>query len=215
MPGCYSSMARVKQAYRRTENFFYSTEKMLATVNLAGKKVDYAPLYDAEKKLLLTTFHDILPGSCVEEGEREGLGQLYACDRILRDYRTDAFLQMVMKQKKAELGDYPVFVYNYLPYQTKTLIEVEFSGEDQNWSTEFHFEPHIFDENGNELTCQRIKEDSTLNLDWRKRIVFEGTLRPLGVTRFTVRLEKGAVYAFQSTPVEKGMTEDEMAGWHH
>ena len=30
MPGCYSSMAKVKQAYRRTENLFYATEKMLS-----------------------------------------------------------------------------------------------------------------------------------------------------------------------------------------
>ena len=212
MPGCYSSMARVKQAYRRTENFFYATEKMLSASRLAGFKVNSSAMDDAEKKLLLTTFHDILPGSCVEEGEREGLGQLYACDRTLRDYRTDAFLQMVMKQKKADIGDYPVFVFNYLPYETNALVEVEFSGEDQNWSTETHLVPHIYDENGNELVCQRIKEDSTLNLDWRKRIIFEAPLKPLGITRFTVRLSNGPVYAFNATPVESlnGVLDDKI-----
>lgn len=202
MPGCYSSMARVKQAYRRTENFFYSTEKMLATARLAGFEVNTSMMDDAEKKMLLTTFHDILPGSCVEEGEKEGLGQLYACDRILRDYRTDTFLQMVMKQRRAEIGEYPVFVYNYLPYENDALIEVEFSAEDQNWSKEKHYKIHVYDENGIEVVSQRIKEDSTLNLDWRKRIVFEGKLKPLGITRFTVKLDMGEVKDWNSRPID-------------
>ena len=36
MPGCYSSMARIKQNYRKTENLFYAAEKMLAAAMLAG-----------------------------------------------------------------------------------------------------------------------------------------------------------------------------------
>ena len=212
MPGCYSSMARVKQAYRRTENFFYSTEKMLSMARLAGFDVNTAMMDDAEKKMLLTTFHDILPGSCVEEGEKEGLGQLYACDRILRDYRTDTFLQMVMSQKKANIGEYPVFVYNYLPYACDSLVEVEFTAEDQNYSKEKHYQIHIYDENGLEIVSQRIKEDSTLNLDWRKRIVFEGKLKPLGITRFTIKLDMGEVKDWNSKPVAdlSGVLDDKL-----
>ena len=194
MPGCYSSMARVKQAYRRTENLFYATEKMLATTRYDGLNIDLDELNSAEKKLLLATFHDILPGSCVEEGEREGLGLLASCDKTLRDYRTSAFLHMVMKQKVAGLGDYPVFVFNYLPYETETLIEVELSTEDANWSKEFSYVAKAYDADGNELTLQRIKEDSTLNLDWRNRLIFKGKLKPLGVTRFTIKFEKGDPY---------------------
>ena len=40
MPGCYSSMARIKQAYRKAENLFFATEKMLAAAHLMGIESD-------------------------------------------------------------------------------------------------------------------------------------------------------------------------------
>ncbi|MBE7068339.1 MAG: hypothetical protein E7381_03460 [Clostridiales bacterium] len=192
MPGCYSSMARVKQAYRKTENLFFAIEKMLASAKLAGFNPDLSELENAEKKMLLAQFHDILPGTCIEEGEREGLGLLSASEKTLKDYRTDAFLYAVMEQDKAGEGEYPVFVFNYEAKKVKTLIEVEFSLADQNWE-DCEYEAHIYTANGEELPCQRIKEDSMLNLDWRKRILFEGELLPLGVTRFTVKTTPVAI----------------------
>ena len=188
MPGCYSSMARVKQAYRRTENLFYATEKMLAAAMLAGYRADLSEMQNAEQRLLLSSFHDILPGTCIEEGEREGLGLLAACEKIVKDYRTGAFLYFAMGQAPAKDGEFPVFVFNYMPSAVHTAVEAEFSLADQNWSDETVFVPHVYTESGTEIACQQVKEDSTLSLDWRKRIVFAADLKPLGVTRFSVRV---------------------------
>lgn len=188
MPGCYSSMARIKQAYRKTENLFFATEKMLSSAKLQGFKPELSELEKAEKKLLLAQFHDILPGTCIEDGEREGLGLLSASEKALRDYRTDAFLHLVMEEEKAGEGEYPVFVFNYEARTVKTLIEAEFSLADQNWSDK-EFAPRVYTADGKQLVCQQIKEDSTLNLDWRKRVIFEGELAPLGVTRFTIKTQ--------------------------
>lgn len=193
MPGCYSSMMRVKQAFRRTENLLYATEKMLYAAILGGMKVDLSARNEAEKKLLLASFHDILPGTCVEDGEREGFGLLASCEKTMRDYRTAVFSYLVMYKDKAKEGEYPIFVFNYQPYASNAVIESEFSLADQNWSDEEYYVPHVFDENGNELVCQQVKEESTLNLDWRKKIVFEGSLKPFGITRFTVRTEPKSV----------------------
>ncbi len=201
MPGCYSSMARVKQGFRKAENLFYATEKMLSAASLAGLKVDYSELKAAEKKLLLTTFHDTLPGTVVEEGEREAMGLISAADKALRDYRTHAFLYLTMNERAAGEGEFPIFVFNYQPRTEKSLVEVEFSLADQNWSEEYHLTPRIFDESGRELPCQLIKEESTLNLDWRKKIVFEAELLPLGVTRFTVKVFKTPIKKKKALPV--------------
>ena len=82
MPGCYSSMARIKQAYRKTENLYYATEKLISIAKLNGYNPDMRDFNDAEKKLLLATFHDILPGTCIAGGEKEGLGLIYSCEKI-------------------------------------------------------------------------------------------------------------------------------------
>lgn len=187
MPGCYSSMARIKQAYRRTENLFYATEKLLAAAKLNGVDTDDAELRKAEKRILLATFHDVLPGTSVPEGEKEGLCALASAEKALLDYRTKAFLRMAMSQKPAGAGEFPVFVFNYAPYAITTPVEVEFMLENQNWDESIRYTPHVYFE-GEEVPCQTVKEESTLNLDWRKKVVFEGKLAPMSLTRFEIKV---------------------------
>ena len=201
MPGCYSSMAKVKAGFRRCENLFYATEKMLSAASLAGLKLDKSELLAAERKMLLASFHDILPGTLVEDGEREGLGLISAAEKALRDYRTHAFLYLTMNEEVAKEGEFPVFVFNYHPYTLDSTVEVEFSLADQNWSDEFHLNPRIYTEEGVELPAQLIKEESSLNLDWRKKIVFKAPLKPLGITRFSVRVEKCPIIEKKCAPV--------------
>lgn len=189
MPGCYSSMARVKQGFRKAENLFYATEKMLAVASLNGITFDTSDMKTAEKKILFATFHDILPGTSVEEGEREGLCALSLAEKVVRDYRTKVFLRMAMGQKHAEAGEFPVFVFNYAPYEITAPVEVEFMLENQNWNEEILYTPHVYFE-GKEIACQTVKEESTLNLDWRKKVVFEGKLAPMSLTRFEIKVSK-------------------------
>lgn len=190
MPGCYSSMARIKQAFRKTENLFYATEKMLSVAVLNGYSPDFSDFKSAEKKLLLSTFHDILPGTCIADGEKEGLGFLSSCEKTMRDYRTDAFFYLTMNTSRAKEGEFPVFVFNYSGKTVNAVIESEFSLADQNWREDVIFVPAVYDENGREIPCQLIKENSTLNLDWRKRIIFCADLKPLSVTRFTIKVHE-------------------------
>lgn len=189
MPGCYSSMARVKRAHRETESLYFSTEKMLAYASLCGYKYDPAGLKAALKSLLLGEFHDILPGTVVKEGEENALGLFYSAKKTLWDYRSGAFLYLATNNPVAGEGEFPIFVFNYLPKRTKTIVEFEFSLADQNWSEEFTYVPHVYAD-GKEIPSQQIKERSTLNLDWRKRVAVEAELAPLSMTRLTVKVEK-------------------------
>ena len=194
MPGCYSSMMKLKQAHKEAESLFYATEKMLAAAKMAGYEPDLTDWKVAEKKLLLAEFHDILPGTTIADGEHDGMELLGMCKKIVKDYRSGAFLYLVMGEHVAETGEFPIFVFNYMPYEVETPVEAEFSLADQNWSEEFHYTPHVR-YLGEEIPCQVIKEESTLNLDWRKRIAFNAKLKPLGITRFSVTVTK--------TPVKK------------
>lgn len=186
MPGCYSSMARMKRAHRQTENLYYAIEKMLSVAKMAGYESDLSDMEQAQKKLLLTQFHDTLPGTVVEVGEEDGLENLSFARKIAKEHRTGAFLHLVMGEDVAKDGEYPVFVFNYMPYEVSTPVEVEFMLADQNWSDEYHFVPEVYCDEMR-LPTQQIKEASTLNLDWRKRVIFEGKLKPMGITRFDIR----------------------------
>lgn len=189
MPGCYSSMAKIKQAHRETENLLYATEKMLTIANLCGMQFDNKDFINAQKQLLLAEFHDILPGSCVRAGEIEGLELLDAAKKTANDYRTKAFLYLTINEKVAKEGEYPIFVFNYLPYEITAPIEAEFNLADQNVDENFIFVPQVYCDDKN-IPCQQIKEESTINLDWRKKIIFEGKLKPLSITRFSVYVKK-------------------------
>ncbi len=193
MPGCYSSFARLKKSHRETENLFFGTEKMLAVAKLAGYNPDLKDWLAAQKKLLLAEFHDVLPGSCVEEAEKEGLEALSMAKTIVKEYRDGAFLYLVLGEDVAKEGEFPMFVFNHMPYEITAPIEVEFMLADQNWSEDTCFVPHVYNEYGEEVLSQQIKEGSTLNLDWRKRILFEGKLKPMGITKFSVYVKPESV----------------------
>lgn len=207
MPGCYSSMSRIKKAHRETESLFYATEKMLAVATLGGYEVDTQNMDTALKQLLLSQFHDILPGTCTQSGEEEGLELLAAARHVCKDQRTGAFLHAVMGQPIAKEGEYPVFVYNFMPYEVTRPVEVELMAAAQNWDLGTFLQATVCDEQGNQIDCQQIKEDSTIHIDWRKRIAFVGKLKPLSVTRFSIRLNKIQREKVWETPAQTGLLD--------
>lgn len=143
---------------------------------------------DAQKKLLLAEFHDILPGSCIADGEDNGLELLNACKNIAKEYRTNAFMYLTMGDTVAKEGEYPIYVFNPMPYEITVPIEAEYMLANQNW-TEYHLLSTVY-QGEKEIACQEIKEESNLNIDWRKKIIFTATLKPMGVTRFSVFSKK-------------------------
>ena len=209
MPGCYSSMARVKRAHRETENLYFSVEKMLAYASLCGFDCNTENMKTALKNLLLGEFHDILPGTVVKDGEENALELFYTAKRILNDYKSRVFLHLAMNSPVAENGEFPIFVFNDAAGKINAPVEFEFSLADQNWSEEFEYEPRVYFD-GKELVCQQIKERSTLNLDWRKRVIVETPLNSLGMTRLSVKVEQvpKKVKTHFIADMEKSFNED-------
>jgi alpha-mannosidase len=65
MRGCYSTAARLKFAYRRAENALLAAERTTSVLSAAfGTPV--RGLDEAWATLMLTTFHDVLPGTAIE-----------------------------------------------------------------------------------------------------------------------------------------------------
>ncbi len=190
MPGCYTSMSKVKERHAAFESMLFITEK-ICSVAAAKGLIDYpeAELDDAVEDLLNSEFHDVLPGSSVRAGEENGLRLLDHGMLTLNRLRAKAYFALTSMQKKAGEGEYPILVFNPHPYEWETEFECEFMLADQNWSQESVSHFRIYDSEGNLVPAQFIKEESNLNLDWRKRFVARAKLAPLSVSRFSLYVD--------------------------
>ncbi len=187
MPGCYTSMSGVKSRHALFESMLAITEKMCSVAAMRGL-IEYPEkeLDDAVEDLLNSQFHDVLPGTSIKAGEENGIRLLEHGMLSLNRLRARAYFALTSAQKKASEGEYPILVFNPHPYEWETEFECELTLADQNWSEEIVSSFRVYDESGNKVPVQFIKEESNLNLDWRKRFVIRSKLAPLSVSRFSL-----------------------------
>ncbi len=186
MPGCYTTMSAVKNKHMQLENELYLTEKMCSAAALAGlldypqKELDASAL-----DLLNVEFHDILPGTSVRTVEEKALNFIGHGLSTLQKLKTRAFFALAAGEKPAQPGEYPVVVYNPHPYEYTANIACELMVE-RNDGLEEWTHVSVAGADGQALPSQTVKEEGNVNLDWRKKVVFEGRLKPFGITRFSV-----------------------------
>ncbi len=190
MPGCYTSMIRLKQKHIELESLLYSTEKMLSITSINNLMVYPSKEIEEVTKLLLKSeFHDTLTGTIIKEAEEKTINDLCAGISILTKLKTQAMMALAVLKQKANPYEYPIYVYNCHPYAYYENIECEvsvISDLEENMTTEFD----VYDEDGNKIDCQIVKEGSNINLDWRKRLVFSVLLKPMQLTKVTAVTKK-------------------------
>lgn len=183
-PGCYTSQVRIKQRYRQAENIYFMTEIMCSHAHSQGlMQYPEKELAGAMYDIMTVQFHDILPGSSIQPAEEMGLRMLDHALEILSRIKARAFFALSSGQKKADTDKIPVFAYNPYPYPVSGDFQTEFMLWDQNWNPEFMM-PDLYDEDGNHCPSQCEKEYSTIPLEWRKRVTFHATLKPMSLNRF-------------------------------
>lgn len=187
MPGCYTSMARVKKKHAMLENEISVTEKMLSAAYARGLLDSYPEeqIRVAVQDLLNAQFHDVLPGSSVQCGEDNGMKLLDHGLLEAERLKTRAYFALSSACEPAGEGEYPILIFNPHPYPVSENFECEFV-IDQGWRRDIISKITVRDEAGNEIPCQQIKEEANMNLDWRKRMIFKADLLPLGFHRYSV-----------------------------
>ncbi len=202
MPGCYTSSMKFKQKHIELEEQLSYAEKIMSIAALSGLteyKSDDFKL--AVEDLLNSEFHDVLPGTSVKQGETNGLEYINRALRTLNGLRAKAFFALSAGQPKAADGEYPVLVFNPHPYELRTNVEVETNLADQNWDSYWTTFDVTCD--GKSIPSQIVKEESVINLDWRKKVIFDATLKPLSITRYSLREVHG-----EKTAVDPKITEN-------
>ncbi|MBI4580413.1 MAG: alpha-mannosidase [Planctomycetes bacterium] len=185
--GCYTSMIRIKQKHRQLENELYTLEKMAVTAAVQGlMEYPQAQIDEALHDLMVGEFHDILPGSSIQPVEESSLRMFDHGLEIASRLKARAFFALAHGQPRARPGEIPILVYNPHPYPVRMQIECEFNLPDANWEEQFTVATAY--RNGKPLPSQIEQQLSNLNLDWRKRIVFDAELAPARMNRFDCRL---------------------------
>jgi alpha-mannosidase len=189
-PGCYTSMATVKREHRRLERRLYAAEKMLASAAIQQLlPYPHADLAAALEALLFSEFHDILPGSSVAEVEAQALHRLGRGLDIVDRLRARAFFALLAGQPAAAEGEYPVFVCNPHPFPVSTTVVCEFQPPEPNTDPATLLTPELALPNGTAVPLQVEKESCSIQVDQRKRIVFQATLPPSTTARYRCRLK--------------------------
>lgn len=188
MVGCYTSMAELKRKYRILERQLMFAEKIASLASLKGSYEYPAELLkDVTEDMLNVQFHDILPGDMIRAGEENGFTYINHGLHILNNIRADAFFALCKGQPVAEAGTYPLMVFNPKPTEGKQIIECELSIIPTENYLENRSYIEVYDEAGNKLKAQTVKEGSNISIDWRKKVVFEASPAPFGITRYTAK----------------------------
>ncbi len=183
--GCYTSMNSIKRKYLQVERLYYQVEKMASVSTMSGNVYPKEELDSAMKSIMLCQFHDLLPGTCIKSGEDYALSVLGDAEKNLKNIRMLLTNYLCGGEKQANENEYPIFVFNDLPYKVNKYVETELCVIPECKADE-ESEIHIKDAYGNEILSQITKEDSNVSMDWRKRIGFYAELEPLSFTRFDV-----------------------------
>ena len=187
--GCYTSQVRIKQKHRLMENEIFMLEKMASHATLAGlMKYPSEEIQAAMHDLLLSEFHDIIPGSSIQPVEEAAIRMMDHGLEIASRAKARAFFALAAHQEPAKENEYPILIYNPHPFPVEGVFECEFQLQDGNWGDDFTI-PTAY-QGEKRLPTQNEKEHSNLNLDWRKHVVFHARLEPSSMNRFDCKVER-------------------------
>ena len=197
---CYTSIARLKRRYAELENKLLVTEKICAYADAEGVyDYNFAAFDDAQKRMAMVQFHDVLSGTCIIEGEKSSMQKLdYALELLDKEF-TKAFMGLCRDYEKAVPLKYPIFVYNPTPYAEEAIFTGDFFLMNGICSETEGFEFTV-KRDGVEVPFQIVKESSCINMDRSKRLAIKDTLNPLSVTRYDVEVRRGKKNILDRTP---------------
>ncbi len=121
--GCYTTVADIKAGNRNSENALYAAEFFNTLRWLNGDAYPTAELHDLWKTVTFQQFHDILPGSAINEANKEAIARYNEVLRKTTELRNNAFRKIADEIKfQIDMGQ-PVVACNLQPYSRKAVVE--------------------------------------------------------------------------------------------
>lgn len=149
--GTYTSMARNKRDNRICENLYTSAEKISSLAMLEGKSYPYDNIRDSWENILLNQFHDIIPGSSIKE-VYDVTAEEY--EHLIKNGNDIVSNGIEYLASKINLDDRSVVVLNTLGFERSDIAKFEVPEDINNVA--------VIDENGEEIICQRVENNSAI-----------------------------------------------------
>jgi alpha-mannosidase len=198
--GCYSSVAKLKFAYRKAEAMVNRAERAVTAI---GAESDLREAWDA---VLFNSFHDILPGTSIERGMEDQIHQLGGAMHQAQRAELaaiNALAERVDTTVPDVEGDYPKAVpfmlWNPHPHEYRGHVELEtcldarplrpYKGK----AAEVPIE--VRGPDGKLVSFQDVSLEHMFfptDCTWRKRVVVPVKLPPLGWGVYTLGWVEGA-----------------------
>jgi alpha-mannosidase len=135
--GCYTNVADIKAGNRNSENALYASEFFNTLRWLNGDKYPSEEFHDLWTTVTFNEFHDILPGSAINEANKEAIARYSEVLRKTTELRNNAFRKMADEVKfQAGLGQ-PVVAYNLQPYSRKAVVEANVYSHEEPVTAKF------------------------------------------------------------------------------
>ena len=185
--GSITSMHSIKSLHRKLEGRLAVSEK-LSVLCEKNNLIAYPDekIREAYEDLMFSEFHDSLPGTMIRSAEKDTVQKLNHGLEICEKIIAKAFFALSADQPRATGTDIPIIIVNPHPYEITDDFECEYMLQNQNWDNNYTVAT-VYD-GDRPLPSQMEKEGSNMPLDWRKKISFHGTLKPMCANHFDCKL---------------------------
>lgn len=122
--GTYTSQAANKKWNRTLEGLLHDAELATTMARFLGSTVPQSALRSAWKDLLLNQFHDILPGSSIDEVHSESHAMCRRSAEAVSIIRDAAFLT-IARSIQFESDEAAIVVFNTLPWDRTGIVVVD------------------------------------------------------------------------------------------
>jgi alpha-mannosidase len=180
-PGCYSAHSGIK-AWQRRAQFSVLNAERWAVVSALDSGVEY-PREDLErawKQVLFNQFHDILPGSAIEQSYDDARDQLGEAVAISKRIITRAHNLIAARiDIPFEAATQPVVVFNPHPWAVEEDVELQYGVQPTG--------VHVVDGAGVTTVSQRVQSVATTDDKGRGAVAFRASLPPFGYRLYRLR----------------------------
>lgn len=185
--GCYTTVADIKEGNRNCENSLYTSEFFNTLRWMNGEKYPADEFRDLWETVTFNQFHDILPGSAINEANKEAIARYSEVLRKSTGLRDKAFWKMADEVNFQTGMGQPVVAYNLYPVNRKTIVEATvyshnepFSVKAGHWGSNYYGQNFKPVDNGQGDVATVLVRDSS-GKTYRAQIVFS-KMTPPGYT---------------------------------